>query len=66
VAEGCRRLHNEELHNLYASPNTVRVIKSRKMNWVGHIIGMGEIINAYNILVGKSEEKKVLGRPRRG
>jgi hypothetical protein len=56
-----RRLHNEELHNLYASP-TIRVIKSRRMRWAGHVAHMGEIRNAYNILVGKPEGKRPLRR----
>jgi len=56
-AGGWRRLHNEELHNLYASPN-IRVIKSRRMRWAGHIACTGEIRKAYNILVGKPEKKR--------
>jgi hypothetical protein len=47
VGGGWKRLHNEELHNLYASPKFIRVIKSRRMRWVGHVVGMGEIRNAY-------------------
>jgi hypothetical protein len=47
VAEGSRKLHNEEHHNLYSSPNTIRTIKSRRMRWVGHAVGMGEMKNAY-------------------
>jgi hypothetical protein len=65
VAGGWRRLHNEELHNLYASPDIVRVIKSRRMGWAGHIGRMGEMKNACKILVGKWEGKRPLGRPRR-
>jgi hypothetical protein len=61
VAGGWRKLHNEELHNLYASPNIVRMIKSRRMRWVGQVAYMGEIRNSYKILVGKPEWK----RPRR-
>jgi hypothetical protein len=49
VAGGCRRLHNEELHNLYSSPNIIRVIMSRKMTLAGHIACMGNMRNAYNI-----------------
>jgi hypothetical protein len=46
-------MHNEELHNLYASPSIIRVIKSRKMRWSMHVARMGETRNAYNILVRK-------------
>jgi hypothetical protein len=48
-----RRLHNEELHNLYASPNITRVVKSRRVRWVGHTARMGDMKNSYEILVGK-------------
>jgi transcription termination factor 2 len=58
-------LHNEELHNLYSSPNIIRIIKSRRMRWAGHVARMGETRNPYRILVGKSEGKRSLGRPRR-
>jgi hypothetical protein len=58
-----RKLHNEELHNLYSSPNIIRMIKSRNMRWAGHVARMGKR-NAYRILVGKSEGKRPLGRPR--
>ena len=60
-----RRLHNEELNVLYYSPNIVRVIKSRRMRWVGHVSCMGEERGAYRVLVGKPEGKRPLGRPRR-
>ena len=50
-----RRLHNEELNDLYSSPNMVRVIKSRRMRWAGHVARMGEERGAYRVLVGKSE-----------
>jgi hypothetical protein len=50
-----RRLHNEDLRNMYDSPDIITVIKSRRMGWAGHVARMGAIINAYNILVGKSE-----------
>jgi hypothetical protein len=58
VAEGWRRLHNEELHNLYASPNTISVIKLSRMRWVWHVARMGKKRNAYKILVGKPEGKR--------
>jgi hypothetical protein len=64
VAGGWRRLHNEELRNLYASPNIVRMIKSRGMTWTGHVARLGEMRNTHNILVGKREGKRPLGRPR--
>jgi hypothetical protein len=64
-AGGWRTQHNEELHNLYTTPNIIRVIKSRIMRWAGHVARMGEMKNAYKILVGKSEVKIPLGRPRR-
>jgi hypothetical protein len=57
VAGGCKRLHNEELHNLYASPNIIRMIKSMGMRWAGNVARMGQMRNAYNILVGKYEWK---------
>jgi hypothetical protein len=65
VAGGWRRLHNEELHNLHASPYTIRIIKSRKMRWTEHVARMGEMRNAYKILIGKPEGKRPLGIPRR-
>jgi len=60
-----RRLHNEELNDLYPSPNIVRVIKSRRMRWAGHVACMGEEMGVCRVLVGKPEGKKQLGRPRR-
>ena len=61
-----RRLHNEELNDLYSSPNIVRVIKSRRMRWAGHVARMGEESGGvYRVLVGKPEGKRPLGRPRR-
>jgi hypothetical protein len=57
-------LQNEELHNLYSSPSIIRVMKSRRMRWTGHVARMGEKRNAYRILVGKPEGKRPLGRPR--
>jgi len=61
----CRRLHNEELNDLYSSPNSVRVIKSRRMRWAEHAARMGEERGVYRVLVGKPEGKRPLGRPRR-
>ena len=60
-----RRLHNEELNDLYSSPNIVRVIKSRRMRWARHVARMGEERGVYRVLVGKPEGKRPLGRPRR-
>jgi hypothetical protein len=60
-----RKLHNDELHDLYSSPNIVRVIKSRRMRWAGHVARMGEGRGAYRVLVGRPEGKRPLGRPRR-
>ena len=56
-----RRLHNEELNDLYSSPNIVRVIKSRRMRWAGHVARMGEERAVYRVLVGKPEGKRPLG-----
>jgi hypothetical protein len=58
-------VHNEELHNLYSSPNKTEIIKSRRMRWAEHVVRMGEKRNPYRFLVGKSEVKRLLGRPRR-
>jgi hypothetical protein len=60
-----RKLHNEELHNLYSSPDIIRQVKSRRMRWVEHVARIGEERKLYNILVGKPEGKRPLGRPRR-
>ena len=60
-----RSLYNEELNDLYSSPNIVRVIKSRRMRWAGHVARMVEERGAYRVLVGKPEGKRPLGRPRR-
>jgi hypothetical protein len=65
VAGGWRRLHNEEIHNLYASPNMVSVIKPRRMTLAGHVARMRDMRNVYGILVGKPEGKISVGRPRR-
>jgi len=60
-----RRLHNEELNDLYSSPNIVRVIKSRRMIWAVHVTRMGEESGVYKVLVGKPEGRRPVGRPRR-
>jgi hypothetical protein len=60
-----RKLHNEELHNFYSSPDIIRQIKSRRMRWAGHVACMGEDRKVYKVLVGNSERKRPLGRPRR-
>jgi hypothetical protein len=60
-----RKLHNDELHNLYSSPNIVMVIKSRRMSWAGHVALMGEERGVHRVLVGRSEAKRPLGRRRR-
>jgi hypothetical protein len=65
VTGGWRKLHNEELHGLYYSPSIVRVIKARRMRWTGYVARMGEVRGAYNILVGRPEGRRPLGRPRR-
>ena len=61
----CRRLHNEELHSLYRSPNMVRVIKSRRLRWAGHVARIKEGRSAFKMLTGKFTGKRPLGRPRR-
>jgi hypothetical protein len=60
-----RKLHNDELHSLYSSLNIVRVIKSRRMRWAGHVAHMREGRGVYRVLVGRPEGKRPLGRPRR-
>jgi len=60
-----RRLHNEELNDLYSSPNIARVIKSRRMRWAGHVAGIGLERGTYRVLVGKPEGRRPLGRPKR-
>jgi hypothetical protein len=60
-----RKLHKEELNNLYSSPNIVRVIKSRRMRWVRHVARMEEGRDVYKVLVGKPEGRRLLGIPRR-
>jgi hypothetical protein len=65
VTGGWRKLHNEELHGLYSSHSIIRVIKSRRMRWAGHVARMGEVRDAYSILVGRPEGRRPLGRPKR-
>jgi len=60
-----RELHNEELSDLYSLPNIVRVVKSRRMRWAGHLARIGEGRGVYRVLVGKPEGRRPLGRPRR-
>jgi hypothetical protein len=60
-----KRLHNKELYALYSSPNIIRVIKSRRLKWAGHVARMGDTRGAYRVLVGKPEGRKPLGRPMR-
>jgi hypothetical protein len=60
-----RKLHNEELRDLYSLPNIIRVVKSRRMSWAGHVARMGEGRGVRRVLVGKPEGKRQLGRPRR-
>jgi hypothetical protein len=65
VTGGWRKLHTEVFHNLYFSPSTIRMIKSRRMRWAGYLARMGEKRNAYRTLVGRPEGNKPLGTPRR-
>jgi hypothetical protein len=60
-----RRFHNEELHSSYRSPNIIRVIKSGRLRWTGHVAGMDEGRSTFNILIGRPTGKRPLGRPRR-
>jgi hypothetical protein len=60
-----RKLHNEELHNLYLSPDIIRQVKLRRMRWAGHVARMGEERKLYKVLMGKPEGKRPPGRPRR-
>jgi hypothetical protein len=59
-----RKLHNEELRDLYSLPNIIRIIKSRRMRWAGLVARMGDKRNSYRLLVGRPEGKRPLGRPR--
>ena len=60
-----RRLHNEKLYDLHCSPNIIRMIKSRRMKWAGHVVSMGDRRGAYKVLVGRTEGMRPLGRRRR-
>jgi hypothetical protein len=62
---GWRKLHNEELRDLYSSSSIIRIIKSRRTGWAGYVAQMGEKRTEYKILLGKPEGKRPLGRPRR-
>jgi hypothetical protein len=64
VMGGWRKLHNEELRDLYSSPCIIRIIRSWRMRWAGHVERMGKKRNAYRLLLGKPEGKRPLGRPR--
>jgi len=63
VTEDWRKVHNEEPHDPYSSPSIVRVIKSRRMRWAGHVARMGERRGVYRVLVGKPEGKRPFGGP---
>jgi hypothetical protein len=63
VTEDWRKLHNDELHNFYSSPNIIRMIKVRRLRFAGFVARMGETRNAYRILVGKPEGKRQLEKP---
>jgi hypothetical protein len=62
VTGGWRKLHNEELQNLYSSPSIIRMIKPMRMRWAGHVARMGEKLNAHRILVGKVRRKETTGK----
>jgi len=64
VTKEWRKLHNEELNDQYSSPNTVSVIKLRRMRWSGHVVHIEEKRVVYRVLVGKPEGKRPVGRPR--
>jgi hypothetical protein len=65
VTGGWRKLHNEELRDLYSSKSILRILKSRRMRWTEHVARLGKKRNSYRFLVGKPEGKRPLGRPRR-
>jgi hypothetical protein len=64
VTGECRKLHNEELNDLYSLPNIVQVVKSRRIRWAGHVARLGEDRGVHRVLVGKPEGRRPLGRPR--
>jgi hypothetical protein len=64
VTADCRKVHNEEHHNLYSSPIIIKMNKAKRIKWAGHVARMGEKRNAYRTLVGKPKGKRPLGRPR--
>jgi len=65
VSGDWKKLYNEELNDLYSSPNIVWVVKPRRMRWAGHVVHMGEMRGVYRVLVGKPGGKRSFGRPRR-
>jgi hypothetical protein len=65
VTGGWRKLHNEESHNLYSSPSLIKIIKSRRMRWAGHVARMGEKSYVHRLMMGKPEGKRPLAKPRR-
>jgi hypothetical protein len=65
VTREWRKLHNEELNDLYSSPDIIRVVKLRTIRWLGHVASMGEMRGVYSVLLGKPEGMRPLGRPRR-
>ena len=65
VTREWRKLHNEELNDLYSSPNIVRVIKSRRMRWTEHVARLGDRRDVYRVSMGKPKGRRPLGRPRR-
>jgi hypothetical protein len=66
VEGGWSKLHNKELHDLYSLPNIIRIIKSKRMRWAGHLARMGEKRNVYKLFLGKARGKRQLGRARHG